>query len=294
MTTLGVSWRSGLATHRLRAGFGSLGASAQVGAVILTTAAIVALISVIWTPYDPLTINVPNKLAPPLSPDHILGTDNLGRDTLSLLMVGAFNSLYVAVFGAGAAFFVGVAIAIVAVVRGGWVDELLMRSADIVYALPLILIALVLVAKLGPSRETAILAVTLWFAPVVARVARGASLAIARSGYVLAARTYGRGSLYAMFRHVLPNIAGILLVQATVAAVTSIMLEAALSYLGVGTQPPAVSWGRLLRDSQPYFGQSVWLAVLPGLCIAITVIGLNLMHDGLRDRFDTRITSRDA
>jgi peptide/nickel transport system permease protein len=262
--------------------------SARLGAVILTAVAAVALLSQIWTPYDISLIAINRRLAPPLTAGYLLGTDALGRDMVTLLMVGAFNSMYVAILGAGAAFLVGVGVAVLAVVNRGWIDELLMRCADIIYANPVILIALVLVAKVGPSRETAILAVMVWFSPVVARVARSAALTVSGTGYVMAARTYGRGPYYIMFRHVLPNIAPVLLVQATVAMVTAIMLEAALSYLGVGTQPPSVSWGRMLHDSQPYFGKMLWLAVWPGLCIAMTVMSLNLLHDGLRNRLDRR------
>jgi peptide/nickel transport system permease protein len=269
----------------------ALSPSARAGGLVVIAVLAIALISVFWTPYDRREIALDQRLAPPFTDGHLLGTDGLGRDELTMLMIGAFNSMYVALLGAGAAFVAGVTIMVIAVARRGRTEGLLMRGADIIYATPVILVALVLVARLGPSRETAIIAVMLWFAPVVARVGRSAALAVANSGYVQAARAYGRGMPFAMVRHVLPNISSVLLVQFTVAMVTAIMLEAALSYLGVGTQPPEVSWGRMLHDSQQYLGQSVWLAVWPGVAILVTVIALNLFHDGLRDVFDKRSAS---
>jgi peptide/nickel transport system permease protein len=276
--------------RRLAHSFWMLPPSARLGAAILAVVFGVALVSLVWTPYDKSVIDMDQRLAPPLTAGHLLGTDQFGRDVITLLMNGAANTIYFAIVGAGAAFLVGLLIAVIAVVhRGGWIEEILMRSADIVYALPAILIALILVSTVGPGRETAILAVMIWFAPVVARVARSAALTIVGNGYVLAARTYGRGPYYTMVRHVLPNIASILLVQASVTMVVAVLLEASLSYLGVGTQPPDVSWGRMLRESQSYVGQSIWLVVWPGMAIALTVIGLNLLGDGLRDRIDQRV-----
>jgi peptide/nickel transport system permease protein len=228
------------------------------------------------------------RLLPP-GPVHWLGTDSFGRDVLSQLLVGARTSLVVGVGAVGIGMLAGVALGCWAAARGGWVDEALMRGVDFAFAFPALLTAILLAAIYGPGLATSVVAIGLFNVPVFARVARGAAQSVWARDYVLAARAAGKGPWRITLDHVLPNIAGVLTVQATVAFATAILAEAALSYLGLGTQPPTPSWGRMLADAQSQMFQAPLLALWPGLAIVLAVLGLNLMGDGLRDRLDPRL-----
>lgn len=262
-----------------------------IGALLSGLLVAAALLSLLWSPYPPAEIDIPNKLAPP-SAAHWLGTDSLGRDLFSQLLVGAQNSIVVGVVAVGLGVLLGVALGALASARRGWVEELVMRFADFTFAFPALLTAIMLGAIYGPGLMTGIVAIGIFNVPVFARITRGAANAVWAREYVLAARAAGFGPWRITLNHVLPNIASVLIVQATISFATAILAEAALSYLGLGTQPPQPSWGRMLNEAQTQLFAAPMLAVWPGLAIALSVLGLNLMGDGLRDLLDPRLARR--
>ena len=215
--------------------------------------------------------------------------EECGRDVLSQLMVGARGALFVGVLAVSIAVLVGVPVGGFAAGRRGWIEDAVMRLADVIYAFPAVLGAILLVAALEPGIGPAMLAIGVAYVPIVARVTRGASLRVLKLDFVTAARSYGRSPAFIFIRHVLPNIASVLIVQATVLFALAILAEAALSFLGIGTQPPDPSWGRSLRDAQTLVRIAPGLALWPGAAIAITVLGFNLLGDGLRDALDPRL-----
>lgn len=247
----------------------------------------VALLSLAWTPEPATRMAILYKLKPPLA-HGLLGTDAFGRDLLSMLMVGAQNSLGVAALSVCIGGSVGTLLGTAAAARRGALDGLVMRGCDVVFAVPPIVSAMMLGALLGPGRLTAVAAIAAFLVPVFARVTRAAALQVWSRDYVLAARGAGKGPVLITLGHVLPNIAGQLAVQATVQLGLAILTEAGLSFLGLGAPPPAPSWGRLLADAQTYMVKAPWLAIVPGATIALAVLGLNLLGDGLRDRLDPR------
>lgn len=261
------------------------------GALLTGLLVAAALLSLVWSPYPPAEIDIPNKLAPP-SAKHWLGTDSLGRDVASQLLVGAQNSIVVGVVAVGIGLVAGVALGCLASARRGWVEELVMRASDFTFAFPALLSAIMLGAIYGPGLMTGILAIGIFNIPVFARITRGAANAVWAREYVLAARAAGFGGWRITLDHVLPNIANVLIVQATISFATAILAEAALSYLGLGTQPPQPSWGRMLNEAQTLMFQAPMLAVWPGAAIALSVLGLNLVGDGLRDLLDPKLARR--
>ncbi len=261
--------------------------SMVVGGVITLVMVAVALASLVWTPYDPAAISIPDKLQTP-SALHWLGTDHFGRDVLSMLMEGARNSMAVALIAVGVGLGLGVPLGLTAAARGGWLDEVVMRVNDLVFAFPALLLAIMITALLGPGAVNAILAIGIFNVPVFARLTRGAALSLWTRDYVLAARVAGKGPWLISIEHILPNLLNVLVVQATIQLSLGILAEAALSYVGLGTQPPATSWGRMLADAQTMIALAPRLAILPGLAIVVAVLGLNLLGDGLRDLLDPR------
>lgn len=259
-----------------------------LGALLSLALVLAALVSLAWSPYPPAEIDIPHKLQPP-SAAHWLGTDSLGRDIASQLLVGAQNSIVVGVVAVGIGLAAGVLLGCLAAARRGWIDELVMRAADFAFAFPALLSAIMLGAIYGPGLLTGIVAIGIFNIPVFARLTRGAARAVWAREYVLAARAAGFGAWRITTDHVLPNIAGVLIVQATISFATAILAEAALSYLGLGTQPPQPSWGRMLNEAQSLLFQAPLLAVYPGLAIALSVLGLNLVGDGLRDLLDPKL-----
>ena len=266
-------------------------ASFLVGAALSALLVLAALLSLVWAPYPPAEIDIPNKLSAP-GAAHWLGTDSLGRDIASQLLVGAQNSIVVGVIAVGIGVSIGVLLGCLAAARRGWVEEAVMRAADFTFAFPALLSAIMLGAIYGPGLLTGILAIGIFNIPVFARITRGAAQAVWAREYVLASRAAGFGPLRITLDHVLPNIASVLIVQATISFATAILAEAALSYLGLGTQPPQPSWGRMLNEAQTMLFQAPMLAVYPGVAIALSVLGLNLMGDGLRDLLDPRLARR--
>jgi peptide/nickel transport system permease protein len=259
-----------------------------IGGVLVALLIATALLSFVWTPYSAADLDIPNKLLPP-STAHWLGTDSLGRDIASLLIVGSRNSIAVGLIAVGIGIVFGVALGLLAAARRGWVEELVMRFSDFAFAFPALLSAIMLTAVYGPGLTTAIVAIGIFNVPVFARITRAAANSVWSREFVLAARACGKGAWSITLRHVLPNIAAALIVQATIQFAVAILAEAALSYLGLGTQPPMPSWGRMLNEGQNLMYQSWLLAVWPGLAIVLSVLGLNLMGDGLRDLLDPRL-----
>ncbi|MDQ2093402.1 ABC transporter permease [Rhodalgimonas zhirmunskyi] len=259
-----------------------------LGAALVLPMIAIAAISLIWTPYDVTLLDVGNKFAPP-SPSHWLGTDQLGRDVASLLMSASVNSLTVAFVAVGMGGSLGVMLGLLASAFGGWVETLVMRLADLGFAFPALLFAIMLATAFGPSLSNAILAIAFINIPVFARVARGAANQVWTRDFVLAGQAAGLGRARLTFDHILPNIAAPIIVQATIEFAVAILAEAALSYLGLGAQPPLPSWGRMLSEAQTLMYLAPELAIYPGLCIIIAVLGFGLLGDGLRDVTDPRL-----
>ncbi|SFI99649.1 peptide/nickel transport system permease protein [Phyllobacterium sp. CL33Tsu] len=259
-----------------------------VGLTITGIVAIMAALSFVWTPYAVGTLDIAGKLKPP-SWSHWLGTDHYGRDILSMIMVGSRNSIAVAFVSVAIGLAIGVPLGLWAAARGGWIDELLMRLNDLVFAFPALLSAVMITAVFGPGAINAIIAIGIFNIPVFARVARGAALSLWPREFILGARASGKGAARITIEHVLPNIANLLVVQATIQFSLGILAEAGLSYVGLGSQPPMPSWGRMLFEAQTMIGLAPHMALFPGLAIVITVLGINLLGDGLRDVLDPRL-----
>ena len=266
--------------------------SLAAGALLIALLVLSALVSFAWTPAPPTHVLIADRFAGPGQHGHLLGSDQFGRDVLSMLMVGARNTLFVGVVAVGIAIVLGVPLGGAAALRRGWVEELVMRASDLMLAFPALLLAILFAAVFRPGILTAMIAIGLAFTPVFARLVRGAGLQVMAQDYVTAARTFGSSAGAVFWRHLLPNVTNVLIVQATVAFALSILAEAALSYLGLGTQPPTPSWGRMLNDAQAYLNQSPLLALWPGLAIALSVLGFNLLGDGLRDLLDPKLVER--
>jgi peptide/nickel transport system permease protein len=263
-----------------------------LGLGIVLTVIVVALVSFVWTPFDPEHIDASKRLLGVGEQGHLLGTDQFGRDMFSSIMVGARTALFVGILAVGIAVLIGIPIGGFAAARRGWVEDVVMRASDVVYAFPPVLLAILLVAAVSPGTGSAMVAIGIAYVAIVARVTRGAALSVFQLDFVSAARSYGRGNAYIFVRHVLPNIASVLIVQMTILFALAILAEAALSFLGIGTQPPTPSWGRSLRDAQTFLQLSPRLAIWPGVAIAVTVLGFNLLGDGLRDALDPRLEVR--
>jgi len=254
-----------------------------VGLVIVT-----ALVSVVWTPVDPTHVEVGQRLQGPTA-GYPLGTDQVGRDELSRLMAGATNTLVIGVVTVLIALGVGVPLGGMAALYRGRLEDATMRLSDVLLAFPAILLAILFAAVFQASRFTAMAAIGIALVPVFARVVRGAGLQVMQQEYVTIVHTYGGSKGWIFARHLLPNVSSVLIVQATVAFAVAILAEAALSYLGLGTPPPTPSWGRMLSESQTYLNQAPLLAVWPGVAIALSVLGFNLLGDGLRDLLDPQL-----
>lgn len=251
-----------------------------IGILLTGAIAAITLLSLFWTPFDPLAINVDNRLQPP-SPEHWFGTDRLGRDLLTQVMVGGQNSLYVTLVATLIGVVLGTSLGLLAAGAGPRWGAALTRVSDIGIALPSILIALVLATAVGPGNLSVIIAISFWFVPVTARVVVGPARQVLALDFVEAAMTHGRRRVYILFRQVLPNIAPLVIVQASMMFAAGILIEASLSFLGVGAQPPTASWGRLLNESQPLLQLAPYYTLLPGAFIVVTVLGFNLLGDGL-------------
>lgn len=262
-----------------------------IGALLTGLLLITAIVSLWWTPHSAIAIHVADKLQPP-SAGHWFGTDHFGRDVFSMIMVGAQNSIAVGIVAVSIGLFCGVALGLLAAARGGWVEEVVMRLADFTFAFPAVLSAILITALLGPGAVNSIVAIGIFNVPVFARLSRGAARAVWTRDFILAARGAGKGDLRITVEHVLPNVLSVIIVQATIQFALAILAEAGLSYLGLGTQPPYPSWGRMLNEAQTFLYLAPLLAVFPGAAIAFSVLGLNLLGDGLRDILDPRLARK--
>jgi peptide/nickel transport system permease protein len=252
------------------------------GLVITMLLLAMAVLSLFWTPYSPTKMQIANKLKAPLE-QGLLGTDHFGRDVLSMLMVGAWNSLSISLIAVALGASVGSLIGVVVAAKRGVTENIVMRLCDIIFALPPILSAMMLGAFIGAGRFTAIVAIAVFMVPVFARLTLGSALQIWTRDYVTAAIAMGRSRL--------PNIAHIITVQITIQLGLAILTETGLSFLGLGMPPPTPTWGRMLSDAQTYLGVAPWLAIMPGIAIALAVLGFNMLGDGLRDLLDPRSRS---
>ncbi len=259
-----------------------------IGAAISVAFVAAALISLVWTPYDVTAFDIDHRLQGPTAA-HWLGLDHFGRDVASMILLGARNALSVSLvavlLGAG----IGVPLGLLAAARQGWVDELVMRGSDVVFAFPALILAILITAVLGPGAINAVIAIGIFNIPVFARLTRGSALSLWTRDYVLAARAAGKGPTRISIEHIAPGLASVLIVQATLQFSLGVIAEAGLSYVGLGAQPPASSWGKMLADAQTLVAVAPLQAIFPGLAIVITVLGLNLLGDGLRDRLDPRL-----
>lgn len=259
-----------------------------LGGSLVTLILITAALALVWTPYPPTKLDIIHKLAAP-SAQHWLGTDPFGRDVASMIMVGTHASLAVSLVAVTIGAAIGIPLGAIAASSGGWINALIMRASDLAFAFPALLTAIMITAISGPGASNAMLAIGLFNIPVFARVTRGAALAIRELDYIQAARATGRTEFSITIKHILPNISAVLIVQITIQFALGILAEAGLSYLGLGTQPPQPSWGRMLNDAQTFIFRAPLLAIFPGLAITTAVLGLNMLGDGLRDMLDPRV-----
>jgi peptide/nickel transport system permease protein len=258
-----------------------------LSALVLLAVIVIALTATWIAPYGVNDVDVPQALRPP-SGTHWMGTDELGRDVFSRVLTAVQASMKVAVVSVTFAAVVGVTLGVLAGYRGGWLDTVVMRMVDVMFAFPVLLLALAIVAVLGPGLTTTILAIGIVYVPIFARVARASTLSVRVEPYVAMSRTMGTGTGYILTRHILPNITGPLIVQTSLSLAFAILSEAALSFLGLGLQPPQPSLGRMIFDSQGFVTLAWWMAVFPGLAIFVIVLACNLLGDGLRDVLDPK------
>ena len=261
---------------------------ALIGLAIVGVLVVLAIVGPTVAPYDPNDLNVRQRSLPP-SLNHPFGTDDRGRDVLSRVLYGARVSLQVAVIAVGISATLGVLLGAVSGYLGGWVDELIMRFTDILFAFPGILLAIAIMGVLGPSVTNAMIALGIVYTPIFARITRGSVLVIRSEVFVEAARSSGAAAPRIVSRHVMPNVVAPIIVETTLSLAFAILAEAALSFLGLGTPPPAPSWGRMLSEGRSFIQDAPWMGIFPGLAIVLTVMGFNFLGDGLRDALDPRL-----
>ena len=264
---------------------------AMTGAGIVLLLMVAAVFGRALVPYDPVGMDFAARFVPP-SPDHPFGTDEFGRDIFSRVLHGARTSLQVAVIAVGISGTAGVALGLCAGFFGGWIDELVMRVMDVFFAFPAVLLAITVMAILGRGVGNAMIAIAIVYVPIFARVTRGAVISVRGREYVTAARALGQGPGPIMVKHVLPNSLGPIIVQTSLSLAFAILAEAALSFFGLGTQPPEPSWGRMLSEGRGFLRQAPWMGIFPGLAIMVSVMGFNFLGDGLRDILDPRSSDR--
>ncbi|WP_233236512.1 ABC transporter permease [Bordetella sp. LUAb4] len=262
--------------------------NALLGGLIVGVVVIMAVMGAVWTPHDPLKINFIARLKPP-GGAFMLGTDEFGRDELSRLMAGASASVWISLLTVCFALVAGTAIGLLTGFLRGWTDRIIMAFNNALLAFPGLLLALGLLAVVGANKYGIVLALGLAYTPSVTRIVRGTVLSLREKEFIESSRVLGNSELYTMCRHVLPNCVAPLTVLATSMFGWVILAESALSFLGLGVPPPAPTWGNMLAAARPFMSQATWLSILPGLCIALTLLGINLLGDAVRDRLDPRM-----
>ena len=263
---------------------------AVLGSVIILLLLLAALFGSALAPYDPMEMAFAERLTGP-GAQHIMGTDEFGRDIFSRILHGASVSVQVALIAVSISTIAGVLLGSLAGYFGGWLDEVIMRVMDILFAFPAVLLAITIMAILGRGIENAMIAIAIVYIPIFARVARGAVIGVRQREFVTAAGALGRSRLQILLRHVIPNSLGPIIAQISISLAFAILAEAALSFFGLGTQPPEPSWGRMLAEGRSFMQQAWWLGVFPGLMIMLSVMGFNFLGDGLRDLLDPRMRS---
>jgi peptide/nickel transport system permease protein len=266
--------------------------ASTLGLAIIVVMAIVAVAGPALAPYSYETVILSDRMQGP-SAVHLMGTDQFGRDILSRILYGARVSLIVGVMGVAVAMVVGVAIGALAAFYGKWVDEILMRIMDFMLAFPYVVLAVALMAMVGPSLNNIILVVGVTRIPQFARVVRGSILTIKETDFVLAVRAVGQREHSILLRHVLPNCLTPIVVMASLSVATAILTESALSFLGLGIQPPDPSWGTMIADGRRFMLDAPWISTFSGIAISLTILGYNLFGDGLRDALDPRLRGRE-
>lgn len=271
--------------------------SALVGLFIVSLLIFCAIFAPLLSPYSPIIQDLENRLVPPIwenggSLKHLLGTDDFGRDLLSRIIYGARISLVIGIISIGIAMFFGVLMGAVAGFYGGLIDIILMRIVDVMLSIPAILLAIVIVAILGPDLFNAMIAIGIVAIPTFARIVRGSVLAEKEKEYVIASKTNGSGALRLIFIVILPNCATPVIVQATMGFASAVLEAAGLSFLGLGAQPPTPEWGAMLSDSLQFITTAYWMIVFPGIAIFLTVMGFNLVGDGLMDVLDPKMKEK--
>ena len=265
-----------------------LPANAVIGGTIVALILAAALLGAVWTPSDPLGLNFSSRLKPP-SARFWLGTDEFGRDVLSRLMVGASTSMWISLLTVSLAVMLGTAIGMLTGFVRGWTDRIIMAFNNALLAFPGLLLALGLLAVVGANKYGIVLALGLAYTPSVTRIVRGTVLSLREREFIESSRVLGNSEWYTMWRHVLPNCVSPLTVLATSMFGWVILAESALSFLGLGVPPPAPTWGNMLASARPFMAQASYLSIFPGVCISITLLGINLLGDAVRDRLDPRM-----
>jgi peptide/nickel transport system permease protein len=260
---------------------------ALLGLIVLGLLVLAALFGDRLAPYPPNAVIVSDRLQGP-SARHLFGTDELGRDVFSRVMVGARVSLQVGFIAVGISMTAGVLLGLIAGFYGGWIDDAIMRVTDMLFAFPAILLAIAILAVLGPGIANAMIAIGIVYTPIFARITRGSVLSVREQVYVRAARSLGASDFRLLRLHVLPNVLAPIIVQTSISLAFAILSEAALSFLGLGVQPPSPSWGRMLAEGRGFIETAWWMGVFPGLAIFVTVLSFNLVGDALRDALDPR------
>jgi len=259
-----------------------------IGFSVTLAILLVALLSLGYTPYDPNRMNLSDRFQPP-GGAHWLGTDQYGRDIFSRVMKGSANSILVGLAAVSIGMSFGILLGLLSAFYKKWADEAVMRFSDVLYGFPAVLSAILMTSILGPGVINSMIAIGIFNIPIFSRLTRATSLSVWERDYVTSAKAIGRGDLGIIWKYVLPNILSSLIVQGTVQFAIAILAEAGLSYLGLGTQPPHASWGRMLNEAQTFMSTSSWLAIFPGCAIALAVLGFNLLGDGLRDMLDPKL-----
>lgn len=267
--------------------------TALVGGIIAVIVVIVAILAPVFSPYNPLEQDVYNRLlSPTTTAGHFLGTDNFGRDMLSRIIYGARVSLLVGVSSVLIGMVIGTSLGIIAGIKGGMMENLIMRAVDILMSFPNLIMGLMVMAILGSGMLKLIIAIGVIMAPRFARVAHAPTLSIKEQDYISAARAIGASDNRVIFRHTLPNILGEVLVMGTLWTATAIRIEANLSFIGLGVPPPTPTWGGIIREGMDYLSNASWISLFSGAAILITVLSFNMLGDGIRDIIDPRTTHK--